>query len=1137
MKKDIKCLQGIIIFQKYVRIYMHSQQYLNERIYKCREICASLLENINSCFLFKKININLYHTCLTKLEIIKKLINVALNDGLSLNKKHYNLSKASNEITNTLKYITCADVKILLNWVTNNNWSDDKESYKDFKDIDEYDFVEKYFLPIRFWENKIEDISISSPDDIVKIDVKNNYTEITIYDMLGDRQYTLCGNFKKDPIKLANISEFYKLKSEEIIKVLYTTLNDIPNEFKIKFLEQMCIDDIIGKDINIIVEEIETAYKNVKEYKNMPLNLLVTQFMNANYRQKSYMLTLLVLYETYTRYIATVLFDFLMTSLKSELHLLYCEMHWTIQKLFEYSYKETSEKLKSIDINLDTISLEKRLLLSKAPEEAKLKAMEKMRNVNSSEGGTKSQQWIEGFLKIPFDKIKTHKVIDELDKFKKALTDILPTLKKIKRYSVISKLQIDTCHTIDIFFYHVTVIHKSIKTPRQIDKLSDTIIITDSTNLNVEDDSNINNLMQELITPSVSDSHSISTQSSSSIANWNKLDFTDNDIPIKERLTIENGSIKKKCEYVGVAEGIIDNPLDTENNNNKSEFGYSEKTIFHELNKLNNLWEIYKVERKSYILNVKSKLDKACYGHDEGKLEIQRLVGQWINGNTEGTVIGIQGPPGNGKTTLAKMGIASCLLDSDNSPRPFAMLALGGSSNASTLVGHNFTYVGASWGKIVDILITKKCMNPIIYIDEIDKVSRTEHGREIIGILTHLTDSTQNDQFEDRYFSGIHLDLSKALIVMSFNDASLIDPILKDRMHIIRTNPLTNNDKINIVTDYVLPSILEKVGFSKSDILIDKFAIEYLINTFTYEAGVRKLKEFLFEIIREINLCYICDSKNITLPFTISIQYLNELFKKKHKIKIKSIHITPSVGLINGLYATTAGIGGLTTIEVLRTYSTSFLELILTGNQGDVMKESIKCAKTIAWNLLSNERKQKLLKKHSNNWLTLKDRDSGNDYFYNEKTKESTWNKPNDSNLTNSFGLHIHTPECATPKDGPSAGAAITIGILSQLTEIPIKNDIALTGEIDLNGNITAIGGVCSKLSGAFKAGVVHAFIPFENKDDYDEIIRENKLPELTNKTINFKVSLVSHINELIPQVLVENDETFVYNRTRSNTV
>lgn len=1132
MKKDMQCLNGIICLQRCFRNYKYAKRYLNERIYKCKEICASLLINIDNNFALKKININSYHTCLSNLEVIKNFLDIAINTSKTIKRQHYHVTKASIEISNTLRYITCTDVKLLLNWVTNNNWSNEDESSKDLKEIDEYDFVEKYFLPIRFWENKIEDINICSPDDIIKIEAKDTYTEIKIYDMLGDRQYTLCGHFKRDAIKLANVSEFYKKKYDDVSKLLRSTLNEIPFEFKIKFLEQMRIDDIIGKTNTIITEEISNAFTNVKEYKNMPLNLLVTHFMNGNYKYKANMLTLLVLYETYTRYIATVLFDFLVTSLKSELHLLYCELNWTIQKIFEYSYKETNEEIKKLDINLDTISLEKRLLLSKAPEEAKLKAMEKMRSINSSEGGNKSQQWIDGFLKIPFDKIKTHKVIDELDKFKKSLYDLLPILCKIKRYSGITSLNINTAHKIDIFFIHVDSIHKGISS-RQKNKLSDKIIDTNTSISNVcTEDSN--QMISQLMKPSISDSISVSTQSSP--GSWNKLDFSDNDIPVRERLTIENGSIKKKCEYIGVSDGIIENPLnETENSNLKIQ--YSEKNIYCELNKLMDMWKIYKQNRKQYIENVKLKLDDACYGHEKGKLEIQRLVGQWISGNTEGTVIGIQGPPGNGKTTLAKIGIASCLLDSDDSPRPFAMLALGGSSNASTLVGHNFTYVGASWGKIVDILITTKCMNPIIYIDEIDKVSRTEQGREIIGILTHLTDSTQNDQFEDRYFSGIHLNLSKALIVMSFNDTSLIDPILRDRMQIINTDPLSNMDKINIVTDYALPSILEKVGFSKSDIIIDNHAIEYLINTFTYEAGVRKLKEFLFEIIREINLCYICESRKIKLPFIISIEYLDEIFKKKHKIKIKHIHANPCIGLINGLYATVAGIGGLTTIEVSRTHSQTFLELILTGNQGDVMKESIKCAKTIAWNMLSNERKTKLLKFNSSNWCTLKDRDSGNEYFYNEETKESTWNKPKDSNVSQFFGLHIHTPECATPKDGPSAGAAITIGIISQLTKIPIKNDVAMTGEIDLNGNITAIGGVYSKISGAFKAGVTQVFIPSDNKEDLDEIINENKMPELVDDKSNFKVTTVSHINDLLQKVLVSNDENFMFTRIRSYTV
>ena len=153
-------------------------------------------------------------------------------------------------------------------------------------------------------------------------------------------------------------------------------------------------------------------------------------------------------------------------------------------------------------------------------------------------------------------------------------------------------------------------------------------------------------------------------------------------------------------------------------------------------------------------------------------------------------LFGFEGPPGVGKT-LAKKGIASCLKDNEGSSRPFAFIAVGGSSNASTLDGHNYTYVGSTWGRIVDILMETKCMNPIIFIDELDKVSRTEHGKEIIGILTHLIDPTQNDSFQDKYFTGIDLDLSKALFVFSYNDVDSIDRILLDRIHRVKFDHLT----------------------------------------------------------------------------------------------------------------------------------------------------------------------------------------------------------------------------------------------------------------------------------------------------------------------------------------------------------
>ena len=192
-------------------------------------------------------------------------------------------------------------------------------------------------------------------------------------------------------------------------------------------------------------------------------------------------------------------------------------------------------------------------------------------------------------------------------------------------------------------------------------------------------------------------------------------------------------------------------------------------------------------------------MEDSVYGHKDAKRQIERILGQWINGEQSGYCFGFEGPPGVGKTSLALNGISKCLVDSDGTPRPFSIIAMGGSSNGSTLEGHNYTYVGSTWGKIVDIIMEKKCMNPIIFIDELDKVSKTEHGREIIGILTHLIDKTQNTHFQDRYFTGIDLDLSKALFIFSYNDVSLIDRILLDRIHRVKFDYLSLQEKIVIV--------------------------------------------------------------------------------------------------------------------------------------------------------------------------------------------------------------------------------------------------------------------------------------------------------------------------------------------------
>ena len=516
--------------------------------------------------------------------------------------------------------------------------------------------------------------------------------------------------------------------------------------------------------------------------------------------------------------------------------------------------------------------------------------------------------------------------------------------------------------------------------------------------------------------------------------------------------------------------------------NFKSDVKISHFLKNHQDEELNTEWTDYLEKRSMYIKDVRKVLDEAVYGHDEAKSQLEKIIGQWLNGESKGAVLGLEGPPGTGKTSLAKSGLSKCLKDSDGNPRPFSFLAIGGSANGSTLVGHNYTYVGSIWGKIVDILMTTQCMNPIIFIDEIDKVSRTEHGKEIISILTHLTDSTQNDEFEDKYFAGINFDLSKCLIVFSYNDASLIDPILRDRITTIKTNPLSVSEKINIVNGYMMPQILKDVGFDKDDVVIDNQVIKELIESYTLEAGVRKLKEKLIELVREINLKKIY-GEITQFPFTIDKEYVKDYFLGKPKVRFGMIPKHPQVGFVNGLYASASGIGGLTTIEVVKVNGKPFLEMECTGNQGDVMKESIKVAKTNAWSLIDKETQDKLIKEN----------------------KES------------SFGLHLHTPEGGTPKDGPSAGAALTLAIYSILTDKKVDNKIAMTGETDLSKNVKAIGGLLAKLNGAKKAGATRALIPKENEEDWEDICRRGL--DMTDE--NFKVIMVETIDEVLKLALI----------------
>jgi ATP-dependent Lon protease len=485
---------------------------------------------------------------------------------------------------------------------------------------------------------------------------------------------------------------------------------------------------------------------------------------------------------------------------------------------------------------------------------------------------------------------------------------------------------------------------------------------------------------------------------------------------------------------------------------------------------------------------IENILDESIYSHKHAKNQILKIIAQWMNGEQTGYCFGFEGCPGIGKTSLAKKGLSNCLKDDEGNTRPFAFIALGGSSNGSMLEGHGYTYMNATWGRIVDILIETKCMNPIIYVDELDKVSKTENGKEIIGIFTHLIDQTQNDKFQDKYFSGIDIDLSKALFIFSYNDPDQIDRILLDRIHRIKFDNLTINDKIIIVKKYLIPEINKKMGF-ENIVEISDDIIEYIIVTYTMEPGVRKLKEILFDLFGEINLISLKSNMNTEIyeiPIVITKENIEQKYLVKYnKIVEKKIHKNPEIGIINGLWANSMARGGIIPIQTLFFPSSTFLELKLTGLQGDVMKESMNVAKSLAWNLTESKIKKEWLEKF-------------------EETKDQ--------------GLHIHCPEGSVSKDGPSAGAAITVAIYSLLNNKHIKNDIALTGEISLNGEITAIGGLDNKIIGGIRSGIKMFLYPATNNKEFNDW--KNKM-ENKQKHSNIEFVEVSTIQDVFKHVFL----------------
>jgi ATP-dependent Lon protease len=355
-----------------------------------------------------------------------------------------------------------------------------------------------------------------------------------------------------------------------------------------------------------------------------------------------------------------------------------------------------------------------------------------------------------------------------------------------------------------------------------------------------------------------------------------------------------------------------------------------------------------------------------------------------------------------------------------------------------------------------------------------------------------------NKTFQDRFFQGVDFPLDKVIMIFSYNDASLVDPILLDRLKQIEIGAYTLIDKIKIVKEFIISEIAESVGLQNEKwIHISEKLIEYIIENYTNEAGVRSIKRKIEQIFLTLNLDKIYKRFEFTTPrddIEITLETIIRILDKPKK-ENTLIHDKPSVGIINGMYATTSGDGGIIPIQIFNNFapnSTNY-DIKLTGKQGDVMKESVHCSLTAAIEYI----KRDLLKNPSK---------------YTSFTNFDTY-------LNDNFkhGFHVHAPATSTPKDGPSAGCAFTSAFISRILNKPIKNDIAMTGEIELTGKITKIGGLNFKLSGAKKAGVKLVFVPIENIKDIDEIKIKN--PTLIDDT--FVVKFVEYIDEIIDEILI----------------
>ena len=427
-------------------------------------------------------------------------------------------------------------------------------------------------------------------------------------------------------------------------------------------------------------------------------------------------------------------------------------------------------------------------------------------------------------------------------------------------------------------------------------------------------------------------------------------------------------------------------------------------------------------------------------------LQLRGVAGKVNNG----AILCFAGPPGVGKTSLANS-IARAL------KRELVRVALGGLEDVNELRGHRRTYIGAMPGRIVQGLIEAKQMNPVIVLDEIDKVGRSFRG-DPTAVLLEILDPEQNNKFRD-YYLNFNIDLSKVVFVATANDVGAIPPALRDRMEFIELSSYTPQEKFEIAKKYLIPQELKKHGLKPGEVTLGKDVLSLIISDYTRESGVRNLRRRLADIFRKAAKRLLGGEAQ---KITVTTKNLSEFLEKK-VYEIEHADKKPQIGQVNGLAWTSVG-GDVLKIEAIRIQGKGGLQI--TGSLGEVMKESAY----IAFSLVKVLIDAKKIKVPSKIIPSLP-----------EDVKDGVKKELSPSEVYRRYDLHIHVPEGATPKDGPSAGITMVTAIASILTDTKVRSDVAMTGEITLSGRVLPIGGLKEKLIAAHKAGIKTALIPRKN--------------------------------------------------------